>query len=837
MILWALPFSASRADIDLQAHRQFLAQNRDLTAAELVSEFGRDVFLAAAPTDFAAAAFADSIDHYYSLTGYEKRLLERHGFAVTERVRPKSFGAAYLEIYERDLPLFVSTDAILHALHKSYDTVLADLESVHLRPQLETALTRLHRALPQLAARYAGQPALSPMLGDLDLYLAVPLRLLKVDVAPLFPENEARIADLLSLVAAEQLAAHSLFGESGRTLDYSQFTIRGHYTDDPRLGEYFQAMIWLGRTELYTESPRGTGVDIPAEAIRRQVIDIALLDELIGLSRAGDALAEIERVLVAFVGEQDNLTLLQFRAALESSAIERAADLLDEDTLSRFQAEVRESAGQQILSQILMKDPLDPEPLAAAPAFLLIGQRFVIDSYITGSVVFDKIQYEGRSVFRGLPSTLDVLFALGNNSATQFLPDELERYHYAPNLAALRFLVDGQDPGFWDATLYNGWLNAIRTLSPPADRQHLPAFMQTNAWWQHKMNTQLAAWSQLRHDNLLYAKQSYTGGIVCEFPETFVEPEPDFYRAVSAFAGQAARVFDSLRGGLGPRLADYFLEMAAISDTLTAVAEKELSRTPLSPEEKIFLRTVLFEIPVGCTTGYGGWYSRLYYTGEAGLFEEDLVVADIHTQPTDSAGALIGQVLHVGTGPLDLAFLVADLPEREEVAFVGPVMSYYEHVTLGFDRLTDEEWKSAYARPPSLRPIFANLYLAGIDGDYPGEAISLATEERPTQVTDDDLQVEKALLVVTSHPNPFNSSTLIRFSVDVAHAGQHAELAVYNVQGQRIRGLLSRILDAGHFSVRWDGLTEAGETAASGQYIYRLRVGELRASGKMSLIR
>jgi hypothetical protein len=28
---------------------------------------------------------------------------------------------------------------------------------------------------------------------------------------------------------------------------------------------------------------------------------------------------------------------------------------------------------------------------------------------------------------------------------------------------------------------------------------------------QEKINTQLAGWSQLRHDNLLYAKQSYTG--------------------------------------------------------------------------------------------------------------------------------------------------------------------------------------------------------------------------------------------------------------------------------------------------------------------------------------
>ena len=210
-------------------------------------------------------------------------------------------------------------------------------------------------------------------------------------------------------------------------------------------------------------------------------------------------------------------------------------------------------------------------------------------------------------------------------------------------------------------------------------------------------------------------------------------------------------------------------------------------------------------------------------------------------QPTDETGTLIGQVLHVGTGPLDLAFLVADLPMREEVAFVGPVMSYYEHITLGFDWLTDEEWKSSYALPPSLRPAFSNLYLAGVGGDYPGEAIALATVERLTQVGDsrvgDDSQEGVGALAATSHPNPFNASTLIRFSVDAQSAGSHVDLVVYNAEGQRVRVLLSRALDAGHFSLRWDGLTESGEAVASGQYIYRLRVGEQRASDKMSLVR
>ena len=84
-----------------------------------------------------------------------------------------------------------------------------------------------------------------------------------------------------------------------------------------------------------------------------------------------------------------------------------------------------------------------------ASAFMLLGQRFVIDSYVTGSVVYDKIEHEGRAVLRMLPSTLDVLFALGNDAAAQLLEDELSQYHYSDILAALsaaRGAVPTADP-------------------------------------------------------------------------------------------------------------------------------------------------------------------------------------------------------------------------------------------------------------------------------------------------------------------------------------------------------------------------------------------------------
>ena len=105
------------------------------------------------------------------------------------------------------------------------------------------------------------------------------------------------------------------------------------------------------------------------------------------------------------------------------------------------------------------------------------------------------------------------------------LQEELEEYKYSAQLASLRYLVDAYDDEFWDSSLYNVWLQAIRLLQAPADQTALPYFMQTTAWQQEKLNTQLASWTQLRHDNLLYAKQSYTFGYpVCSYPHSFVEP-------------------------------------------------------------------------------------------------------------------------------------------------------------------------------------------------------------------------------------------------------------------------------------------------------------------------
>jgi hypothetical protein len=819
----------------LEAYKQFLSTHRDLSTGDLASLYTAGRFVGTIGADFTAASYFDSINATYHLTLDERSLLRDHGFVITERLKRNSFGEAYLEIYKRDLPVFVSTDAILHALHMSWDEVLMDVERMVLMKKLDTLLAKIHDQLPAMATRYGSATAMTPMVNDLDVYLTVPRILMGKATGPKFAGNQAAVQELLALVRAERPSFYKLFSDHEREIDFSQFTIRGHYTRSPELGSYFQTMIWLGRTEICLIAPKSDGATQSRIDIQRQTIDAVLLQEAAEMAGAFPLFEEIDGILRGFVGESDNVTLSNIRSLVQSTHLGSADQLLDSTQFAGFQDTLKQQAYafQRINSQILMSDPMSPDQIVPASAFLLLGQRFVIDSYTTGNVVYDKIVYNNTKVRRMLPSTLDVLFALGNDAAAQLLEPELNRYNYSSNLAAVRYLVDSYEPGFWKGTVYNRWLNSIRSLNPPSDRKGLPAFMQTAAWWQEKMNSQLASWAQLRHDFILYAKQSYTAGVVCSFPESYVEPIPQFYEAVKAFADSASAMFQ--RASLqNSSMVWYFNSMSGIVDTLRSIAEKELAGTPPTEAEEFFLKTMLYEDPAVCGATFRGWYPRLFYRGETSLFQKDLVVADVHTAPTDAAGSPVGWILHAGTGLLNLGVVMTGLPNGRLTAFIGPVMSYYEHVSTNFKRLTDEEWKTAYAVAPSFRPPFTRLYLADSTGTLHAGVQSLLTgiDVIPAGGT-----IPLNLTLAQNFPNPFNSSTIIMFAVPQSIANSTVKLSVYDVQGRLVKQLLNSSMPAGNYATRWNGTTDGGAVAASGVYFYHLVAGAQRAVGKMSLVK
>ena len=822
-------FAQNNLPFDLQAYEAFLAGHRDMSSTQLLALHPSGAFVAKSQVAPEAINGLRTIDSSFSFTPFERSLVADHGFMVSDRIRYNSVGDAVLDIYHRDLPIFVSSDAILHAVHASYDAILRGAETGLLAPNLDTLLSGLRAQLPAMNVEYAAVPAMAPMLHDIDIYLTVACALLDGSAAPYFPEDAADVSTLENLIAAQQAVSYPLFSSTPRIIDFSQFTIRGHYTLSVKLGQYFQSMMWLGRTELYLLGPAGVYPAQQPADIQRQTVDAALLVEAMDRAAAYSRLGEIDTIISACVGESDNVTIPNMKSLLQGVNIGTASQLLDTTVLAAFQNNLRNQpfAFQRINSQILQSsDPLTPGLIQPAASLLLLGQRFVVDSYVTGNVVYDKINYQGHAVWRALPSTLDVLFALGNDAAAQLLVSELDRYNYASNLAAVRYLIDGYDASFWQSSIFNAWLGMIRACNPPADRSALPGFMTTAAWWQEKINTQLASWAELRHDNLLYAKQSYTGVAGCSFPAGYVEPIPALYDAVRALAQVGKTRLVPLLSGTGGNwsLASYFSGLDGVADTLGTIAREELGGTCLTTDQVAFLKHMIYMADGGCMQAPNGWYVRLFYFG-ADPLKKDYLVADVHTCPADAFGNPVGWVLHVGTGPVNLAVVTAPSTDGGPAAYVGPVMSYGEHVTDNFLRLTDAQWSTSYALYGSSRPSLVNLYLADSIGGSRGAGASLTTGISVI----DPVSLPQENVLYQNYPNPFNPATLIKY---VLPGRSDVTLTVYNTLGQRVAVLVHETQERGYHQASFDG-----GGLSSGVYFYRLQAGSSVTTKRMILLK
>jgi len=71
-----------------------------------------------------------------------------------------------------------------------------------------------------------------------------------------------------------------------------------------------------------------------------------------------------------------------------------------------------------------------------------------------------------------------------------------------------------------------------------------------------------------------------------------------------------------------------------------------------------------------------------------------------------------------------------------------------------------------------------------------------------------------------NYPNPFNSTTIFRFSLPETEA---VTLTIYNIRGQRVHTLVDKSLESGEHEVIWNGTNQAGQAVASGVYVARLR--------------
>ncbi|HXS18239.1 MAG TPA: DUF3160 domain-containing protein [Polyangiaceae bacterium] len=606
--------------------------------------------------------------------------IKARGFAVAAEQTFASFASGYSEIYMADLPVYVTADMVLEAVFRSHDKILQQLELTKLRPLLDDLLARLRTRLVEEQAAFMPEAA-----SDLNFYLGVALALLhQGKLSSEDPEEVKSFVD--AAMKAQGTDEKVLFGVK-REIDFSQFKPRGHYAGDKALESYFRAMIWLGRIDLRLIETQSDG----SQLLRKRQVEAMLALRALFDEPIYDRYLAFDNAISAFVGEHDYMTLQEvvpFEDALGNPTT--LADV-DDDTIAQTLIDGQYGA-QRVASHIMRKDaPGGTFPLNVS--FALLGQRYTVDSHVFSRTVFDRV------ATRVLPSSLDVAFAaLGNNQALSLLGSELEdEPGLAGALSTMRALVDAHDTSYWQSSFYTSWLSALRALSPETSEQEgLPTVAQSEAWGRRLLSTQLASWAQLRHNNVLYVKQSYTSDALCEYPDAYVDPYPAFFLDVVKLAerGQALVQQLAIDGDFGDQISQYFARVAEINTTLADMARLQRAGEPHSAQHLAFInQAVTTNINCdGTVLGHSGWYADLHFDPLQAV-ERDPVITDVHT---DIGGALPvarePSVMHVGTGDPRLMVVTVNSCSGPR-AYAGVVSSFHEFFEPGFTRLTDEEWK------------------------------------------------------------------------------------------------------------------------------------------------
>ena len=828
----------SQSGFDLLEYKQFLGNNKTMTAQHLLDQYQpKTVYYSSRthPGDLEGVPWFDSIDMKYQLTSTEKDLLTENYFMVSERLSTDSWADAFIRIYSNDLPLFISTDFVLHSLHESYDEILKTLEWQFLEPNLGELLAALWESYPALYDKYSGDTRLLEALSDVDLYVSVARTLLSgSEYLPQKNDNEL-YSVIIQAVENEDMTELPLFTTEPRTrtIDFSQFKPRSHYSEEfwdgletRTLEDYFRAMMWMGRIGFLLTAPPSNPwePDWTDEELRRMQLGALLLNELLYSSGEAERLAKHEQIITFFVGEADNMTPEQLKP-LASGLLTSPANLFDGVTFATFKELLNNSDdyGQKIMGNCFYVDPLSEDPGQLPVSFRLMGQKFLLDSYVLSEVVYDRIIFENEKIYRGLPDPLDVMATLGNEDAMALLEEELETYKYAYKVNSIKYLVDAYDEDFWQQSLYNTWLAAIRELNPLASSANLPFFMQTTAWHLEKLNTQLTSWAMLRHDNLLYGKPSYTGMTGCSYPYTYVEPYPACYGRIQLFAENAAEFLAEVLAGTDFRskseIIGYYTRYAEIMGIFREITEKELAGTALNETEIEFLKKMV-NTYMASGPSITGWYNDLFYNW--GGLDFDFKVADVHTEPTDEFGNIVGHVLHVGSGRINTGVFLAPNPANpiQLMAFVGPVSSFHYEVTNNFYRYNDDEWEANFlwnstGAPP--RPDWVSVYLADNSGGKLPEGRKLKGEVY-TGTHADPYAAMNEIDYLLAFPNPANDLVHLRF---ILNRSQPVYIEMYDVTGKMVLQQFHGILQPAEHDIAID---LSGQE--KGMYLIRFRSGD-----------
>ncbi len=505
--------------------------------------------------------------------------------------------------------------------------------------------------------------------------------------------EDAVLADLKLVYDAPAKAdSHILGGTGGGQINlpvpFSQFTVRGSYTHSSERRQYFRTMQWYQQLALLLNDDAATRVAL-------------LLGELVDARPALRTQYDTVNALLAqLVGPGDDLDVGDYADAVHALGDKRTN--LEE------------------LRAFLKAHKPAPRIRDTTETYTMrfFSQKFIPDSYWTSKLT----QGDEAPTVEGMQlpvtaSSLEVMTLLGSTYARDSLPMTSFYTEYKKpidiRLGELSAEAGAWGGDYWRSTQVTGILWTIQGLFSwyTAHRASLPAFMRAPLWDAKTLMTGSAFWTEMRHTNILYAKQSGAEGAggdedtcvsVPPPAKGYVEPQPEVYARL-LYAAQSLR---SVYHGFELPNLDKLDAFISYVEKLQEYTNLELANATLTETTVSTTTTMWDTTPCAATVVVDTPESMRWEELRTELVRRMVqalptpvdssvvpivekraaVVADIHTAYGDT-------YLEEGTG-VPRVILVAVKDANGPRLTIGFTYSQYELET--HERLTDEAWQDHF---------------------------------------------------------------------------------------------------------------------------------------------
>ncbi len=458
--------------------------------------------------------------------------LESNGFYL-EKTGYKNPFNLYKQLDKNNEPMLITVDLPLYSMHLIFDYTLRELEMNSLYDSLKI-LTETMYKLNYTNYKEANDPKIKKIYRLISLYFAVPLLYLDTNFLPPPDLNEFIESEYELIEAHKGFSISPVFSYNE---DYSQYYPRGHYTVNEKLKRYFKAFMWYGRIGFYFSpdkilTEKSNSEELAINMVKSSIIIYSTIE---GDKRLKAIWNYINNITEFYVGISDDLTLNYY------NTLNVPKDINDDILILSFIDEVIKNAPEPKIASTLKSDiEKDNKKLLC---FKLLGQKYIPDSYIFQKLVYNNVGMylgpKGTSPFtigsgkiRSLPMGLDVAAVLGNKTAKKILDSSYNSNYedYEKNFNKLSYEFKSIRP----ANGYFRFLRIMKIILTRKTYKNDPIYMKTKLWAKKILSSALSFWTMLRHDTILYAKQSYTAKV------TSIPPSQDItYIAYLSPYGQA----------------------------------------------------------------------------------------------------------------------------------------------------------------------------------------------------------------------------------------------------------------------------------------------------------